>query len=216
MEPETLSAPPVVAVVVVHEPGDWFEETLEACADQDYPNLRFVFLVTESAAGSTVGLDEITSAIMARLPDAFVRSLGTNPGFASAANEVTRLVDGENGFFLFCHDDVAPDRDAVRVMVEELYRSNAGAVGPKLVEWDDPGILRSVGVGLDRFGEIDQPVEPGEVDQEQHDGVRDVFVLPTACLLVRADLFRELGGFDTAIDLYGEDVEFCWRVHHRG
>lgn len=216
MEPETLSAPPVVAVVVVHEPGDWFDETLDACADQDYPNLRFVFLVTESTTGSGPSLDDVAHQIHAHLPDAFVRSLGSNPGFARAANDVTRLVDGENGFFLFCHDDIAPDRDAVRLMVEELYRSNAGVVGPKTVEWDDPGVLRTVGLGLDRFGEIDQPIEPGEVDQEQHDGVRDVFVLPTACMLVRADLFRELGGFDDALELYGEDVEFCWRVHHSG
>ena len=216
MESETHSAPPVVAVVVVHEPGDWLDETLDALAVQDYPNLRFLFLVADVETESSVPLETIDAAITSRLPKAFVRSLGANPGFASAANEVSRLVEGENGFFLFCHDDVAPDPTAVRLMVEELYRSNAGAVGPKFVEWDDPGVLRSVGLGLDRFGVIDQPIEHGEVDQEQHDGVRDVFVLPTACLLVRADLFRELGGFDDAIDLYGEDIEFCWRVHHSG
>jgi GT2 family glycosyltransferase len=206
----------VVAVVVVHEPGDWFEEMLEACADQDYPNLRFLFLVTEPSAHAGTDLGEVAATVEAHLPDAFVRSLGSNPGFAASANEVTRLVDGENGFFLICHDDVAPAPDAVRLMVEELYRSNAGVVGPKLVEWEDPGVLLSVGMGLDRFGEIDQPIEPGEVDQEQHDGVRDVFVVPSACMLVRADLFRELGGFDEAMWLYGEDTEFCWRVHHSG
>ena len=48
MEPEIQQAPPVVAVVVVHEPGPWFDETLDAFADQDYPNLRFLFLTTES------------------------------------------------------------------------------------------------------------------------------------------------------------------------
>ena len=88
---------------------------------------------------------------------------------------------------LICHDDVAPDPGALRLMVEELYRSNAGAVGPKLVDWDDPSVLQAVGLGMDRFGEIDPVIEPGEVDQEQHDGVRDVFVLPSAYLLVRAD-----------------------------
>ena len=220
MEPETQSAPPVVAVVVVHEPGDWFTDTIDAFADQDYPNLRFLFLVTDSgSAGSSdasTDFDVVEAAITARLENAFVRSLGANPGFAGAANEVGRLVEGQNGFFLFCHDDIAPEPDAVRVMVEEIYRSNAGVVGPKLVDWDDAGVLQSVGLGLDRFGEIDQPIEAGEADQEQHDGVRDVFVLPTACLLVRADLFRELDGFDASIDLYGEDVEFCWRVHHSG
>ncbi len=32
-------------------------------------------------------------------------------------------------------------------------------------------------MGVDRFGEIERTIELGEVDQEQHDGVRDVFVL---------------------------------------
>ena len=215
MEPETLSAPPVVAVVVVHDPGEWFDDTLDALARQDYPNLRILFLVVAESE-AVDGAETIDERIQHRLPGAFVRAIGINVGFGSAANEVLRLVEGDNGFFLFCHDDVAPEPDALRLMVEELYRSNAGAVGPKLVEWDDPSVLQAVGLGMDRFGEIDPVIEAGEVDQEQHDGVRDMFVLPSAYLLVRADLFRELGGFDPAIDFYGEDTELCWRIHHSG
>ncbi len=215
MEPETPSAPPVVAVVVVHDPGDWFDDTLDALDRQDYPNLRVLFLVV-AGVDPADGTDTVEARIEARLPGAFVRAIGTNVGFGAAANEVLRLVEGDNGFFLLCHDDVAPEPDALRLMVEELYRSNAGAVGPKLVEWDEPSVLQAVGLGMDRFGEIDPVIEPDEVDQEQHDGVRDVFVLPSAYLLVRADLFRELGGFDTDIDFYGEDAELCWRIHHSG
>jgi GT2 family glycosyltransferase len=217
VEPENPSAPPVVAVVVVHEPGDWFDETLEALARQDYPNVRVLFLVvSDGTPAEGDGAETIDDRIQQRLPGAFVRTIGANVGFGSTANEVLRLVEGDNGFFLICHDDIAPEPDALRLMVEELYRSNAGAVGPKFVEWDDPNVLHAVGLGMDRFGEIDPVIEPGEVDQEQHDGVRDVFVLPSAYLLVRADLFRELGGFDPAIDFYGEDTELCWRIHHSG
>ena len=43
-----------------------------------------------------------------------------------------------------------------------------------------------------------------------------MFVLPSACLLVRADLFRALGGFDPAISFHGDDVDLCWRVHLSG
>ncbi len=160
--------------------------------------------------------EEIEARIKRFVPSAFVRSLGSNVGFGPAANEVLRLVDGDNGMFLICHDDVAPAPDALRELVEELYRSNAGAVGPKFLDWDEPNVLQAVGLGMDRFGEIDPIIEPGEVDQEQHDGVRDVFVLPSAYLLIRADLFRTLGGFDPAIDFYGEDAELCWRIHHSG
>jgi GT2 family glycosyltransferase len=210
VESDTKQAPPVVAVVVVHEPGPWFDETLASLAAQDYPNLRFLFLDTGTDGDAT------SERIQARIPYAFVRHIGSNPGFGVTVNEVLHLVEGDGGLFLVCHDDIAPEPDSVRVLVEELYRSNAGIVGPKLVDWDDASVLQSVGLGLDRFGEIDQVVEPGEVDQEQHDGVRDVFVLPSACMLVRADLFREVGGFDPAIDYHGDDVELCWRVHHSG
>ncbi|NQY55341.1 MAG: glycosyltransferase family 2 protein [Ilumatobacteraceae bacterium] len=214
METQTQSAPPVVAVVVVHHPAPEFDQVLDAFAAQDYPNLRLLFLVTASESSEDDAA--LAEQITARLPEAFVRTTGANPGFAATANEVLRLVEGDNGFLLICHDDVAPDPDAVRTLVEELFRSNAGVVGPKLVDWDDPRVLRSVGLGADRFGHIDAGIEPGEVDQEQHDGVRDVFVVPSACMLVRADLFRALGGFDAAITYYGEDLEFCWRAHFSG
>ena len=210
METDAPLAPRVVAVVVVHDPGGWFEETLDSLADQDYPNLSTLFLL---AGGDVTALD---AQITARLPDAFVRDLGANPGFGAAANEVLRLVEGDGGFFCFCHDDVALEPDVIRLLVEELYRSNAGFVGPKLVSWDDPGVLQHVGLGLDRFGEVDPITEPGEYDQEQHDAVRDVFVLPSACLLARADLFRTLGGFDPAMTFHGDDVDLCWRAHLSG
>lgn len=208
MDVNTELAPPVVAVVVVHDPGDDFDDVLSSLADQDYPNLKTLFLLT--------GVDDLTEQIRAQLPDAFVRIVLDNPGYGAAANEVLHLVEGDNGFFLLMHDDVALDVTAVRLLVEELYRSNAGVVGPKLVLWDEPQVLQHVGLGVDRFGEIDPLVEPGEVDQEQHDAVRDVFALPSACLMVRADLFREVGGFDASSNFHGEDLDLCWRAHLSG
>ena len=203
------SVPPVVAVTVVHEPGRWFDEVLDGLAAQDYPNLRRLFLVV-----GEVG--DVPTRVKQRIPDAFVRRVEGNPGFGTAANEVLRLVEGTSGIFCFLHDDVALEPGAIRQLVEEMYRSNAGIVGPKLVDWRRPTVLQHVGLAVDRFGEIDPVVEPGEIDQEQHDAVRDVFAVPSACLMVRADLFRSIGGFDTAIEYQGDDVDLCWRAHLSG
>lgn len=207
--------------MVVHEPGAWFDETLRSLATQDYSSLRHVFLVVggepaEAASPRSSSFDDVAVRIRSVLPDAFIRPIFGDPGFGPAANEVLRLVEGDGGLFLVCHDDIALSRSTVRALVAELMRSNAGIVGPKLVDWDDPRRLQHVGLGLDRFGEVDPIVDDGEFDQEQHDGVRDVFVLPSACLLVRADLFRTLGGFDPAIPFHGEDVDLCWRAHLTG
>ena len=219
--PGSSDVPAVVAVMVLHQPeavsgavAPWCNTSLLALAAQDYPNLQHLVLVTGRQDTSAAG--PITDAVATALPTAVVRFLGANPGFGPACNTVLDLVEGDAGFFCFVHDDVALAPDAITRLVEELYRTNAGLVGPKLVDWDEPTLLQHVGMQVDRLGERDPIVDVSEKDQEQHDAVRDVFVLPTACLLVRADLFRTIGGFESTLPLVGDDLDLCWRVHTTG
>lgn len=204
-----VQAPPVVAVVVTCDPGPWFDEALRALAAQDYPNLRVVVLDAASAV-------DPSDRVLAALPDASVLHLDRNAGFAASVNAGAPELPAETTHLLLCHDDVAPAPDAVRQLVEEAFRSNAGVVGPKLVEWDRPHHLLQVGMDCDRWGLPVPRVERGELDQEQHDAVRDVFVAPGGCFLVRADLFDTLGGLDTAMAAMGEDVDLCWRAQVLG
>ena len=208
-----VQAPPVVVAVVVHQPCPWLEEVVTSLASQDYPNLQTLFFVTSSTSSASTAETEI---IRHTLPAAVIRQVEGNPGYGPLMNEVSRLVEGESGFFCFMHDDVALDSNAISSMIEEMFRSNAGVVGPKIVMWDDVSVLQSVGLGADRIGDISPIVEQGEKDQEQHDAVRDVFLVPSACMLVRADLFREIGGFSPDMPLFGEDLDFCWRTHLSG
>lgn len=200
--------------MVVHQPGDWFVETLRGLAEQDYPGLQYLFLLT-GEAGDPAG-QPARDAIETHVPGAVVRHTGGNAGFGSGCNSVLSLVEGDTGIFCFLHDDVALAPGAVTAMVEEMQRSNAGVVGPKLVHWDDQRMIQSVGVAVDRLG-VEMPLaDDGEIDQEQHDVVQDVFVLSSACLMVRADLFRALDGFDASLATVGADLDFCWRVHLTG
>lgn len=204
--PATL--PSVVAIVVAHDPGDWFEATMRSLADQDYDQLAVLVI----DAASTVPVRDRVGAVF---PTALVRRLETNPGYGAATNEAFAMVQGAP-FVLLCHDDVELAPNAVRVLVEEAYRSNAGVVGPKLVRWDAPREILQMGLTVDKTGYASPRVEVGEFDQEQHDAVRDVFALPSACLLVRADLLAAIGGFDPAIDYLGDDVDLCWRAQVAG
>jgi GT2 family glycosyltransferase len=200
-------APAVVAVVVTHDPGDWLEECLAAVGASDYPNLSVLVIDAGSA-------EDPTGRVAAVLPSAYVRRLDGNPGFGAAANDVLEVVEGAS-HFVFLHDDAAPAPDAIRLLVEEAYRSNAGIVAPKVVAWDDPMMLLAVGMGADKTGHA-AAYGRGELDQEQHDAVRDVFAAPGGAQLVRADLFETIGGFDPAMAMLGEDVDLCWRAQIAG
>lgn len=200
--------PPVVAVVVTRNPGPWLEDTLRSLGDQDYPELAVLVLDN----GST---EDPTARIAAALPTAFVRRREGDDGFAAAANDALSSVEGAS-FLLFCHDDVSLDPDAVNVLVEEAYRSNAGIVGPKVVDAAHPEILLEVGMAVDHYAVPFSGIEPDEVDQEQHDSVRDVFFVSHTTMLVRSDLFKELEGFDAATDPGADDVDLCWRARLAG
>ena len=202
---EDLVAPPVVVVMVAHDPGAWWTDSLSSLAMQTYANLSVLVIDTASERDLTAELGRV-------LPSAHLRRLEHDPGYSAATNEALGSVEGA-AFLLLCHDDVVFDPGAVQSMVEEAFRSNAGIVGPKVVEWDDPRRLVQVGLGADKFGAPSPLVERGELDQEQHDAVRDVFTVPGGAMLVRADLFETLGGFDPVIDFLGEDLDFCWRAH---
>ena len=210
-EASSLAAPGVVVAVVVDRPTLSIEAVLAALATQDYPNIQVLVLLTGADVKEFELVQEIVQSTFAAtdLLQPHIYQLGDNPGFGRAANTALRLVEGESGFFLMMHDDVVLAQDSVRLLVEELYRSNAGMVGPKFVEWEENRRLQTVGFDCDWFGELDSDVEPHELDQEQHDAVRDVFVLPSACFLIRADLFRELGGFEPTIEFFGEDLDLC-------
>ena len=197
----------VLAVVVAHEPGDWFVETLESLSLQDYEHLSTAVV---NAASSPIG-----ARVSEVIPDAVVVDGAGTTGFSQAANAV--LDAGiEADFLLVCHDDVALAPDAVTTLVAEALRSNAGIVGPKIVEWDRPEIIQHAGYDVDRFGVPAERVGVEDLDQEQHDGVSDVFALPSAVLLIRRELFALLGGFDGGMIFRGEDVDLCWRAQMAG
>lgn len=203
-----LPGPAVVAVVVTCNPGPWFPEALASLAAQDYPNLSVLVIDAGCAEDPTPAVAEV-------MPGAFVRRLERPSGFGTAANEVLDIVEGAS-HYLLCHDDVVLAPDAVRLLVEEAFRSNAGVTTPKYVQWDDPERLLAVGLTTDKVGARRNLVEPGELDQEQHDAVREVLVAPAGATLVRADLFAALGGFDPVVDSDGEDVDLSWRARLYG
>ncbi len=199
MEP----VPAVVALVVARRPGPWLEEALESLAVQDYPNLSVLVVATGESEGQ-----DLARRVAATLPEAHFASV--EGGFAEAANRGMEMVEGA-AHVLLCHDDVALSAGAVRLLVEEAYRSNAGLTCPKVVCWDAPERLASVGMGADRLGVVHPLVEPGELDQGQHDAVREVFVAPGGAVLVRTDLWRALGGLAG-----GEGLDLSWRAQLAG
>ncbi|KOV63246.1 family 2 glycosyl transferase [Streptomyces sp. MMG1121] len=120
------------------------------------------------------------------------------------------------------HDDCAPEPDALAELLRvvdnelELGRADVAVVGPKLRGWYDRRQLLEVGVSIANSGRRWTGLDRREQDQGQHDHVRTVLSVSTAGMLVRRDVFEQLGGFDRRLPLMRDDVDLCWRAHTAG
>ncbi|GHJ39540.1 integral membrane regulatory protein [Streptomyces sp. TS71-3] len=138
------------------------------------------------------------------------------------AYDMPDLPYGEPEHWLWLlHDDCAPEPEALaellRVVEQEREAGNDVAiVGPKLRGWYDRRQLLEVGVTIANSGRRWTGLDRREQDQGQHDQVRPVLSVSTACMLIRRDVFDALGGFDRRLPLMRDDVDLCWRAHTAG
>ena len=205
------SVPRVAAVLVVCNGIEWLSSVLATLAAQQYPS--FDLVVVDN--GSTDGSGDVLAK---RIPEDRLITLPRNLGFARGIGAaVNHPVVAAADLLLFLHDDLVLAPDAVaRLVVALRDDSSVGIVGPKLREWSDDGVLAEVGMTIDRFGRAESRIDRRELDQGQHDRDSEVLYVSTAGMMIRRELFRQLGGFDARFPAYRDDLDLCWRAWLRG
>jgi GT2 family glycosyltransferase len=65
----------------------------------------------------------------------------------------------KDGYLWILHDDSAPDADALEKLLHEVELSpSLAVVGPKQVDWDNPKIIRQLGLTLTNSGRLFSPI----------------------------------------------------------
>jgi GT2 family glycosyltransferase len=135
-----------------------------------------------------------------------------NDGFGAGCNLGARSTDAE--VLIFLNPDTVVQPGAIDALARRVEDESIGVVQARIALLDRPSTLNSSGnvvhiSGLAWPGGYDEPV--ASVDE-----VRDIGYASGAALAIRADLFRDLGGFTEELFLYQEDLELCWRARQRG
>ncbi|MFJ7969501.1 glycosyltransferase [Streptomyces sp. NPDC096324] len=153
------------------------------------------------------------------------RPSGWDPVTRSWRDDTYDLPDLPHGepeqWLWLLHDDSAPEPDALAQLLrvvenERELGQDVAVVGPKLRGWYDRRQLLEVGVTIANSGRRWTGLDRREQDQGQHDHVHPVLSVSTAGMLIRRDVFEELGGFDRRLPLMRDDVDLCWRAQSAG
>jgi GT2 family glycosyltransferase len=201
----------VLVVLVVKDGAAWLKRTLASIRRQTHGRMRVVAVDN----GSTDGSGQI---LVEALGEDRVILLGRNAGFpgavgAALATPVARQAD----FVLLIHDDTVLAPDAAALLVDAAGQAEgAGVVGPKVLDWERPQVLREIGMASDHFGYPYSPLEEGEIDQGQYDTPREVLFVSSAAMLISRDAWIRAGLFDERLETCHADLDFCWRVRLAG
>ncbi|GAA2214363.1 hypothetical protein GCM10009850_098280 [Nonomuraea monospora] len=206
------SRPYVTAIVVAHDGARWLGETLRALINQSRRPDRVAGVDNGSRDGSADLLGQtLGPGNLISLP----RSTGFGESVAKALDRMPSA--GRDEWIWLLHDDCAPDRRALEMLLSAAEQDPKAAVlGPKLRDWIDRRRLLEIGVTVGRTGRRDTGLEPREFDQGQHDGTREVLSVSTAGMLIRRDVWEEAGGLDPFLPLFRDDLDLCWRVRYAG
>jgi GT2 family glycosyltransferase len=205
---------PLVSVVMVLY-GRW-ELALRAIGDlaaNTDPCFELVLIDNASP-------DDTPDRIEQRVEGATIVRNEVNRGFGGASNQGAELARGQVVCLL--NSDALVEPGWLPPLLETLAEPGVGAVVPLLLNED--GTVQEAGSVVDSIGHPHAVGGGGHVfggggsaSDFQYRFRREVDFGSAACMLVRRELFLELGGFDeTYSPGYFEDTDFCFRLHERG
>jgi GT2 family glycosyltransferase len=170
--------------------------------------------------------DDSVEILRRELGDARLISSGENRGFAAGANEA--LTHAQGRYWLLLNPDVRVPTSGLQTLVQWMdAHEQLAAASPDIYSndghWESPGraapsVLRGL-LELSRLHRLLPRGLRGEILRGPYwPGGDQIGVgwVPGTAMLVRPDAARQVGMLREDLFMYGEDVEWCWRMRRGG
>lgn len=202
-----LSVPRGVSVVIPnYNGGDALSRCLACLAVQTRPPREIIVVDNASTDGS---LERSERAF----PGATTLRLLRNHGFAGGVNRGVRMISGE--LVAVLNSDARPRPDWLELIAAAASDADDDVWAWGSVLLDSAGRIESAGDHWSESGFAFKH-KRGDHPDSLADGPYPVFAPPGAAPVIRADRFRELGGYCEPFFLYYEDIDLAYRALLRG
>lgn len=168
--------------------------------------------------GST---DESLAILAKEFPTVRTIVLDHNYGFAEGYNRAIKQIDTE--YVVLLNSDVeTPEGWLAPLLGYMESHPEVAAVQPKIRSWKNKEFFEHAGAAGGYLNALGYPYCRGRVlwhveqDQGQYDTPVDVDWTSGACMCVRTQLYKELGGLDAAFFAHMEEIDLCWRMRNAG
>lgn len=175
----------------------------------------------EICVADNASSDNSCEVIEREFPEVRLIRLSENYGFAEGYNRALQQIDAE--YVVLLNSDVEVTSGWLESMTDYLDKHpQVAACQPKLLSFQEKSCFEYAGAAggfIDKYG---YPFCRGRIfdvvesDRGQYDDIIPVFWATGAALLIRLQVYREVGGLDGRFFAHMEEIDLCWRLRSRG
>jgi riboflavin kinase/FMN adenylyltransferase len=214
MEPQIIK--PTIAIVILNFNGkQWLAKFLPEVIKYKIENARIIVADNFSTDDSLQFLKENF------LDDIEILALSHNTGYAGGYNEALKLI--ETDYFILLNSDVAVTENWMVPLLDAMENDFSIAIcQPKILSFDDKTKFEYAGGAGGWLDILGYPFCRGRIlghveeDIGQYNQSHEIFWASGAAFMIRAPIFKSIGGFDAAYFAHMEEIDLCWRVKRAG
>lgn len=175
----------------------------------------------EICVADNASSDNSCEVIEREFPEVRLIRLSENYGFAEGYNRALQQIDAE--YVVLLNSDVEVTSGWLEPMTDYLDKHpQVAACQPKLLSFQEKSCFEYAGAAggfIDKYG---YPFCRGRIfdviesDHGQYEDIIPVFWATGAALLIRMQVYREVGGLDGRFFAHMEEIDLCWRLRSRG
>jgi O-antigen biosynthesis protein len=171
--------------------------------------------------------DGSVEMVRRQFPRVKIISNTVNVGFAKANNIALKKTRGK--FLLLINPDTIIQEDTIRVMIEFLRNhSEVGLAGCKILNpngtiepacrrsFPTPWVAFSKIFGLSRLFPQSKHFGKYNLTYLSPEETYPVEAVSGSFMMMRKETFEQVGGLDESFFMYGEDLDWCYRIHQAG
>jgi len=195
-------------VTITYNSTDVLRSFLDCVWKQTYSNLILYVIDNASADATLLMLDNQMDSRLRVVKNA------KNLGVAKANNQGIRqaILDGCDQV-LIINNDVEFESTLIEKLIKIQIENKCSLVTPKMMYYDNPNHIWYAGSDFLKIKGF-LPIHKGmrQRDEGEFNGVFQVEYAPTCCLLVKKQVFEDVGLMDEKYFVYFDDTDFLYRV----
>ena len=164
--------------------------------------------------------DDSIVFLQSNYPDIQIIVNKSNGGFAKGYNDALKQIDSD--LYLLLNSDIEVTENWLEPLLKVMKDPSVAGCQPKILAYNNKDYFEHAGAS---GGYLDHNYFPFcrgrilnkfEKDEGQYDGQTEIFWATGAAILIRAELFHRVNGFDEAFFAHMEEIDLCWRIKKLG